>query len=255
MKYATLGLLALAALSPLAIGCAADTEDAAVGVGEDEVKQSSLLGPVGAIGEHGGDAVAAPAKVKRILTNLGLLTTKAPKEGAVRCLPMLSLEIFAPDGALAGSVAMCGGASLEGTLTAKGKSYLIKAKDLGAVTGTFEAPKAVADYLWGADAVEIGDPMDAASNVSVTDPAMIARAVASMKGDDVPDADGAFSRCIPKTAVSFKKGEKELASVNLDCSGASGIVPGKFYAEDPKILGIVKVDSDVLATVRTAAAR
>lgn len=270
--FRTLGLVVLTMLAPLAAGCSADTSDdapsgdlaGAGGEGEDEIRRGGLLGQVGAVKINGGETVAAPAKIKRILENIGLQPGAAkPQEGGFRCMPSYRLEFLKPSGESAGTAGfMCGGPGspdrkdAKGSVQVNGKSYLITAKDIDAIDAIANEPRAVGDVLFGADKIVIGRPGSPSTNIESKDGAIVAKVASAMKADEVPDPSASFPRCLPSRFVSFHKGTKELASVGLNCGeNATGLVQGSFSARDPQLHGAVKIDAGIVFGVERSLAK
>ena len=271
MKLHLLALLAVTALAPLAAGCSADTSgddvnapsgdvQGAGGEGEDEIKRGGLLGQLGAVKINGGSTVAAPAKIKRILENIGLQPGAAkPQEGGFRCMPSYRLEFLKPSGEPAGSAGfMCsdGRKDAKGSVQVNGKSYLITAKDIDAIDAIANEPRAVADLFWGADKVVFSKPMDGAAKVETKDSALVAKVISGFKADEVPDPMASMPRCLPSNIVSLYKGSKELASIGLTCGdNATGKVKGSLSTNDEsRAHGAVEVDAGIVLGVKNGLA-
>lgn len=271
-NFRSLAFLALSMLAPLAAGCSADTSDDAPsgdelagsgGQGEDEIRRGGLLGQVGAVKINGGATVAAPAKIKRILENIGLQPgAPKPQEGGFRCIPSYRLEFLKPSGESAAFAGfMCGGPGsgdrkdAKGSVQVNGKSYLITAKDIDAIDAIAKEPLAVGDVLFGADKVVIGRP-GGDSNAESTDGAIVAKVANAMKADEVPNPNASFPRCLPSRFVSFHKGATELASIGLNCGeNATGLVQGSFSAREPQLRGAVKIDAGIVFDVERSLAK
>lgn len=271
-RLRTLVLLAVTTLAPLAAGCSADTSgddvnapsgdvQGAGGEGEDEIRRGGLLGQLGAVKINGGATVAAPAKIKRILENIGLQPGAAkPQEGAFRCMPSYRLEFIKPSGESAGTAGfMCGGPGsgdrkeAKGSVQVGGKSYLITAKDVDAIDAIAKEPAAVADIVFGADKVIFSKPMDQAK-VETKEGTQIAKVISGLKADQVPDRNASFPRCLPSKVVTIQKGGAELASIALNCGDdATGIVRGRLSAGDA--MGAVDVDAGIVLGVEKSLAR
>jgi len=271
MRFHTLVLLAATMIAPLAAGCSADTSgddvngpsddvQGAGGAGEDEIKKGGLLGQLGAVKINGGSTVAAPAKIKSILENIGLQPGAAkPQEGGYRCMPSYRLEFFKPSGEPAGTAGfMCGGGArkdVKGSVQVNGKSYLISAKDVDAIDALADAPRAVADIVWGADKVVFTKPLGGAKH-ETKDSALVAKVISGFKADEVPDPTAPMPKCVPSKIVSLYKGAKELASVGLTCGdNATGIVRGSLSTNDEsRAHGAVHLDAGIVLGVESGLA-
>jgi hypothetical protein len=275
MSLRILAVLAVTVLAPLAAGCSADTSgddvnapsgdvQGAGGEGEDEIRRGGLLGQLGAVKINGGSTVAAPAKIKRILENIGLQPGAAkPAEGGFRCMPSYRLEFLKPNGESAGTAGfMCGGPGAgdrkdaKGSVQVGGKSYLITAKDVDAIDAIANEPRAVADLVWGADKVSFSKPMDGAAKVETKDGALVAKVISGFKADEVPNPNASFPRCLPSNIVSLYKGTKELVSVGLNCGdNATGKVQGRLSTNDEsRLYGAVEVDAGIVLGVKNGLA-
>lgn len=266
MSLRILALLAVTALAPLAVGCSADTSgddvnspsgdvQGAGGEGEDEIRRGGLLGQLGAVKINGGATVAAPAKIKRILENIGLQPGAAkPQEGGFRCMPSYRLEFFKPSGEPAGTAGfMCGGPGsadrkdAKGSVQVNGKSYLITAKDVDAIDAIGTEDAAVADIVWGADKVVFSKP-STQTKVETKNGEQVAKVISGLKADQVPDRNAMFPRCLPSKYVSIHKGTKQLANIALNCGDdATGVVKGRLSAGDT--MGAVDVDAGIVLGV------
>lgn len=250
--------LALAALcAPLALGCSAD--DASVdddvvggdeGAAEEEVR-STLLGDVAAVKINGGKIVAAPAKVKRVLENIGLQPgAPRPPEGGFRCLPSYRLEFLKANGeSQATGGFLCGGAGsadrkdAKGSIQVGGKSYLITAKDVDALDAIAAEPLLVGDVLFGTDKVTITKPGRDEKKI-ITDGALVAKVVKAIKPDQRPDPNVAFPRCLPSRLVVYSKGTKDLATISFSCrEGLRALVSGPFTSGVDGARGAVKIST------------
>lgn len=261
-----LALLAVTALAPLAAGCSADTSgddvnapngdvQGAGGEGEDEIRRGGLLGQLGAVKINGGATVAAPAKIKRILENIGLQPGAAkPAEGGFRCMPSYRLEFIKPSGESAGTAGfMCGGPGsgdrkdAKGSVQVNGKSYLITAKDVDAIDAIAKEPAAVADIVYGADKVVFAKPGTPAKS-ETKDAAQIAKVISGFKADQVPEPMTIFPKCLPSKVISIQKGTKVLGSIALNCGDdATGTVRGRLSVSEST--GAIDVDAGIVLGV------
>lgn len=245
-----------------AVGCAADAADpdaaSAPDDGSDEVR-SSIAGEVVAIKINGGATVAAPAKVSRILENIGLNKgAKKPKEGGYRCPPNYRLELLKANGTTAATAGfMCSGGdrtNAAGSVQVGGKSYLITAKDVDAIDAIAKEPLAVGDILFGVDKATIVKPAQQAANKTITDGASVAKLLGALSADEVPNPNASFPRCLPSRSVAFFKGATQVANVGLNCGeGARGKVQGAFSVAEPRIYGAVQIDAGVVFDIEAAA--
>ncbi len=239
--------------------CSGADESESGPAAEDEVKSGSLLAQAVAVQIDGGATVAAPAKLKRVLDNLGLgAGSKKPKEGAFRCMPTYRLEFFKADGtSLAKGGLMCGAGArqdVQGSLQINDKSYLIVAKDVDAIDAIAKEPLAVADALFGTDRVKIGQPSKAGATVETTEGAEVAKAVKAFRGDDVPDPKASMPKCVPSRVVTFLNGSKVLGSVSFMCGpGGEGSTTstGSFFVKDD-LAGGVQVNTKALLDIEKA---
>lgn len=273
IRLRALGLsFACALTAPLAAGCAADETapvdqapagDDATGGSEDEVR-STLLGNVAAITINGGATVAAPAKLRRVLENIGLQPgADRPAEGAFRCMSSYRLEILDAKGETKATAGfLCGGAgsasrkNAKGSVSIGGKSYLIDAKDVDAIDAVGKEPLAIADVLYGVDRIEIVKPGASTATTGSRDGAIVSRIVKAMRPDQVPNPNAAFPRCLPSRAVGFFKGTKEIASVSLSCGeGARGYVQGNFSARVGESRGAADINAGTVFDVEAELTR
>jgi len=259
-------LVALTMVAPLAAGCSADevssddpsAADDGTGGSEDEVR-STLLGNVAAVRVNGGQIVAAPAKVKRILENIGLQPGAArPEEGGFRCMPSYRLEILKASGETSATAGfMCGGPgsgdrkNAKGSVQVNGKSYLIDAKDIDGIDAIAKEPLAVGDILFGVDRITIGRPGQAGKETK--DGALIAKVIRGMKADQVPDPNASFPRCLPSRVVGFHKGATEIGSIGLNCgSDFRGTTKGSFSVKVPQLHGAADINAGRVIDVEAA---
>lgn len=252
-----LSLVAIMAVSPLAAGCsgAEDGDVPAAGDEADLVKGTSFLGDVGGVKIKGGSVVAAPKKVERILTNLGLQKgAKKPREGAFRCMPRYTIEFLKPNGeTLATAGLLCGGdesGPAEGTVRINNKSYIIGAKDVGELNEIAKSAPAVGDLAFGTDKVEIKTLLGA-TKVTATSSADIEKALSSLDANAEPDWNAALPKCLPSKVVSFYHGKTELMSVAMLCSGETGKVLGTFTAPSVKdhTAGGISINAGVISAL------
>jgi len=258
--------------APLVAGCAADEAapgdqapagDDVTGGSEDEVR-STLLGNVAAIKINGGATIAAPAKLRRVLENIGLQPgADRPAEGAFRCMSSYRLEILDAKGETKATAGfLCGGAgsasrkNAKGSVSIGGKSYLIDAKDVDAIDAVGKEPLAIADVLYGVDRIEIVKPGASAATIGSRDGAIVSRIVKAMRPDQVPNPNAAFPRCLPSRSVGFFKGTKEIASVSLSCGeGARGYVQGNFSARVGESRGAADINAGTVFDVEAELTR
>jgi hypothetical protein len=259
-------LALLALCTPLAAaGCSADDasiDDDVVGEEEGPAEQevrSTLLGNVAAVKINGGKTVAAPAKVKRILENIGLEPGAArPDEGGFRCLPSYRLEIFKANGETQATAGfLCGGPgaadrrNAKGSIQVGGKSYLISAKDVDALDAIAAEPLMVGDVLFGTDNVVISKP-GREEKTTVTDGAGVAKLVKAIQPDQVPNPQAVFPRCLPSRVVTYKNGTKDLASISFSCrEGIRATVTGSFSGRAQQAHGAVKISTGAVFDAET----
>lgn len=238
----------------------ADESPGAEPASENEVKSGSLLGQAVAVQIDGGAIVAAPAKLKRVLDNLGLgAGAKKPKEGGFRCMPTYRLEFFKADGtSLATGGLMCGAGArkdVAGSISINDTSYLIVAKDVDAIDAIAKEPVAVADVLFGTDRVKFAQPGKPGTIAETSDGAQVTKAVRTLRGDDVPDPKVSMPKCVPSRVVSFLKGDTVLGSISFMCGGdgeASATAKGQFVIKNDAA-GAVQVNAATLMDIERAA--
>jgi hypothetical protein len=232
------------------------------GPAEQEVR-STLLGEVAAVKINGGKVVAAPAKVKRVLENIGLEPgAKRPEEGGFRCLPSYRLEFLKANGETQATAGfMCGGPGsadrkdAKGSVQVGGKSYLISAKDVDAIDAIAAEPLMVGDVLFGTDKVTITKP-GRDEKKTITDGATVSKLVKAIKPDQVPDPNVAFPRCLPSRLVVYTKGTKDLATISFSCQeGLRATVTGPFTSAVDGARGAVKISTGVVFDAEAAAPR
>ena len=107
---------------------------------------------------------------------------------------------------------------------------------MAAVDAAKTAPFAVGDALWGITKIELSKP-GSADKRTLTGGKM-PDVLAGVDLDEVPDASASFPRCLPSHAVTFMRGEAEVAFTSFICGSttaatAPASVKASFTAVDP----------------------
>lgn len=239
--------LGTAALSSfLAIGCAGSTDDsAAPEAGEEEDLTARQLPGVTAVEiaeVHmratvlNAKTVGAPKKVKSIVTGVKKLKASDP---VPRCLMQDTTRLTFLDAAgkkVATVDSYCGGygsISFESGQAGYGVKF-----DGGAVDAAKNAPFAVGDALWAISKIEISKPGSNADKKTISGNGL-EPILGGFDLDEVPDAHASFPRCLPSHAVTFKRGNDNVAFTSFVCGSvdaahAPASIKAQFTAVDPK---------------------
>ena len=241
--FAILGLAALVTAGT--VGCAANDEPAGdnEGAAEEDLTNSQLPGVVAVeIAQvRGQDTVlsaktlGAPKKVKSILTGVKKLR---PSDPVPRCMERDTERLTFLDAAgkkIATVGTYCGGFGSISFENGK-PGYGVKFNTAG-VDDAKNAPFAVGDALWGITKIELTKPGSAAEKRTLTGGKMPA-VLAGLNLDEVPDASASFPRCLPSHAVTFVRGEANVAFTSFICGSTSAAtapasVKASFTAVDP----------------------
>lgn len=268
MRFRQVALLALTLVAPLAVGCSADGANDEAESADHEIV-SGGLGDVAAVKigsiRSEGVTVAAPAKIARILENLGLEENAKTSRTEIETagVPQVVLTLLGPHGEsvasaffihIDGTLGSRDRQNAKGALLLRGKTYSITAKDLDAIDAIAKEPRAFADIVYGADRVVFMRPMEPWMNVDSQDRALIDKVLGAFTADDVADPNASFMRCPPATGLTFIKGTKELASVGLSCDEtAAGVIQASLTTPGGSATdGALQVDATIIAEARSS---
>ncbi len=113
-----------------------------------------------------------------------------------------------------------------------------------------DAPFAVGDALWGITKIEITKPLhNVRKTVTGSD---VRQILEGLDLDEVPDPNASFPRCPPTHAVSFVRGNDQVATTSFICGSSevpasikasfTAVKPGAPASEAPLARGGIMVD-------------